>query len=212
MPSGRLFLNRDYIYENNRRARQRADWLYEYVYAYTDKAAEIGGDPSEPPPEPKTPAFPGRRRKDPDRDDKERQARWGMIAEIAEDYPRLLAWLAEGQVNGFWNVFGAWIGFLRLTPGPRRILWLKIFKPVARHAPWRMALYEAILQGRRNEDNKKADRLTDNLTVRGPGIPGLSAVTDVAVITPLRARRELREKIVDMSSGCVGISGPRGSG
>ena len=37
-------------------------------------------------------------------------------------------------------------------------------------------------------------------------------MTDVAVITPLRARRELRQKIVGMSSGCVGISGPRGSG
>ena len=212
LPSGRLFLNRDSVYSNNRRARQRADWLHEYVGAYADKAAEFGGDPGEPPREPKTPAFPGRRRTDPDRDDNERQTRWGVIAEVAEDYPRLLTWLAEGQVRGFWNVFGAWIGFLRLIPGLRRIVWLKIFKPVAPHAPWRVALYEAILQGRRNEANKKADRLTGNLTVRGLGIPGLSAVTDVAVITPLRARRELREKIVDMSSGCIGISGLRGSG
>jgi len=148
LPSGRLFLNRDSVYSNNRRARQRADWLHEYVGAYADKAAEFGGDPGEPPREPKTPAFPGRRRTDPDRDDNERQTRWGVIAEVAEDYPRLLTWLAEGQVRGFWNVFGAWIGFLRLIPGLRRIVWLKIFKPVAPHAPWRVALSGTLLQHR----------------------------------------------------------------
>jgi hypothetical protein len=211
-PSERLYLNRDHIYEKNRRARQRADWLYEYVYAYADKATEFGCDPSEPPPEPKTPAFPGSRRKDPDECHPAREDHWGVIAEVAEDYPRLMTWLAEGQVRGFWNLFGAWIGFMRLIPGLRKIVWLRVFKPVARHAPWRVALHEAILQDIRNDKNKKADRLAGHLTVRGPGIPGLSAVTDVAVITPLRARRDLREKIVDMSSGCVGVSGLRGSG
>ncbi len=212
LPSGRLFLNRDSVYANNRRARQRASWLYEYVCAYVDKAAELGSDPSKPPPDHKTPPFPGRRRNDPDKNDAQLQERWGMVAEVAEDYPRLLAWLAEGQVYGFWNVFGAWVGFLRLIPGLRWIVWLTIFKPVARHAPWRLALYETILQKRRYDHNEDADRLGDSLTVRGLGIPGLSAVTDEAVTTPARARQDLREKVVGMSSGCVGVSGLRGSG
>jgi hypothetical protein len=208
LPSGRLFLNRDSIYENSRRARQRAKWLYEDVSAYVDGAAELGGTRTKS----TTPPFPSLLGKDPEKDDKALADRWGVVAEVAEGYPRLLTWLAEGQVSGFWNVFGAWIGFLRLIPGLRWIVWRGIFKPVAHRAPWRVALYEAILQERRNDHNKNADRLTDQLTVRGPGIPGLSAVSDVAVITATRARRDLREKIVDMSSGCVGVSGPRGSG
>lgn len=116
LPSGRLFLNRDSIYENNRRARQRANWLYDDVNAYVDNAAELGRDPAVRPAKSGTPAFPNLWGKSPEKYDKTLWDRWGVIAEVAEDYPRLLAWLAEGQVSRYWNVFGGWVGFLRLIP------------------------------------------------------------------------------------------------
>ena len=63
--------------------------------------------------------------------------------------------------------------------------------PKARYAAWRVALYEAIRQDCRNDCNKKSDGLTDHLTIRGPGIPGLSAATDVAVILRDLARARI---------------------
>ncbi|MGA8465346.1 MAG: hypothetical protein WB688_14365, partial [Trebonia sp.] len=41
LPSGRFFLDRDSVYENNRRARQRALWLYDRVREDVDKAEEL---------------------------------------------------------------------------------------------------------------------------------------------------------------------------
>lgn len=208
LPSGRLFLDRDCVH-GNLRARQRARWLYDDVSTDVDSAPELGGS-ADSPPRQKARPFPRGGHNGPG--STEDQRHWGVIAEVAESYPRLLAWLAEGQVSRYWNVFGTWIALLRLIPGARRVVWHFLFKPVAYRAPWRAALYEAILQDRRHAINQAADRLPARLTVRGPGIPGLSAVTDVAVITPTGARDEMRRKIVSMSSGCVGISGLRGSG
>jgi hypothetical protein len=79
---------------------------------------------------------------------------WRTVAEVAEYYPRLLAWLSEGQVGLLWNVFGAWVSVLRIIPGVRWVLWHLIFKRVAAVAQWRVALYESILRGKRSDINR----------------------------------------------------------
>jgi hypothetical protein len=138
---------------------------------------------------------------------------WHLVAPIAERHPRLLAWLAEGQVTWYWNVFGTLIAILRLIRGLRWVVWHFLFEPVARSAPWRTELLESILQDQRrkiNEQSNSAARLSTALTITP--VPGLSAVTDVATITQNAACAEVREKIETMSSGCIGVSGLRGSG
>ncbi len=136
-----------------------------------------------------------------------------LVTEVADSYPRLLAWLTEGQVSRYWNVFGIWIAVLRLIPGVRWIVWLIVFKPVARHAPWRLALHEAILQDMRAKlnENRGAGRLSPKLALN-TCTPGLSAVTDIVAITPTATRDSLRTRIEKMSSGCIGVTGLRGSG
>jgi hypothetical protein len=62
---------------------------------------------------------------------------WYVVAECAENYPKLLIWLAEGQVRGLRNVFGSWVAVLRLVPGLRWLLWHYVFEPIAGRAPWR---------------------------------------------------------------------------
>ena len=112
----------------------------------------------------------------------------------------------------YWNVFGFWIAFLRLVPGLRWIVWRLLFEPVARRAPWRLELYEAILQRERYKRNNRpyANRFSPTLTIGKT--PGLSAVTEMAAITPTASREDMRRKIEKMSSGCIGVSGLRGSG
>jgi hypothetical protein len=136
---------------------------------------------------------------------------------VAEEYPKLLVWLTDGQVRRHSprNVFATWISAARLIPGLRWLLWRLIFRRVARRAPWRPALYEAILQQRWKNENRSEERrarLGDDFLSRTGGFPGLSAVSDLAVIMPTSARDELREKIVSMKAGCIGVSGLRGSG
>jgi hypothetical protein len=116
LPSGRWFLNRDVIYADNRRGRQRARWLCEAVCAYADSAAEFGGDPAKPSGKSRRPGpFPSLLGKDPEKDDATLEEQQGVVADAAEGCPRLPTWLAEGQVDGFWNAFGARAGCLRLS-------------------------------------------------------------------------------------------------
>jgi hypothetical protein len=155
--------------------------------------------------------FPGLwRRSRETREEWKRDRRLRMIAEVADSYPRLV-WLTEGRVSRYWNVFGIWIAILRSIPGMRRLVWLIVFKPVAGHAPWRLALREVILQKVRYELNSRAGRIALSLEV-SDYTPGLSAVTDMAMITPPAVRRNLRTRIEKMSSGCIGVTGLRGAG
>jgi len=55
--------------------------------------------------------------------EEELESAWKQVVRVAESHPRLLAWLAEGQVNWYWNVFGGWIAVLRLIPGLRWMVW-----------------------------------------------------------------------------------------
>jgi hypothetical protein len=137
---------------------------------------------------------------------------WDLVAEVAEHYPRLLSWLAEGQVGVLWNVFGVWVGMLRLVPGVRWLLWYLIFARVARVAPWRVALYESILQDKRKQINAKSPAPEGTEEIPRSGMPGLSAVTDEPVILPTAVGEDLDARIATMSSGCVGVSGLRGAG
>jgi len=41
LPSGRFFLSRDSVYETDRRARQRALWLYDQVLEDVEKTPEL---------------------------------------------------------------------------------------------------------------------------------------------------------------------------
>jgi hypothetical protein len=211
LPSGALFFDRDTVYEIGR-ARHRADWLYEQVRFDVDSAPEFG-DRAATPRGPQISPFP-KYGQNPQVDD----YKWHVVAECAEVYPKLLVWLAEGQVRGLRNVFGSWVALLRVIPGVRWLLWRFMFKPVAARAPWRPALYEAILEKRRlainreDIDSAAVDRFAPTLTARGAGTPGLSAVTDAAVFTPTGARDHLRDKVVSMTAGCIGVSGLRGSG
>lgn len=137
-------------------------WLYDCVLEDVEKAAELSilaadrHEAQEPP-------FPRLWGKEPRIDDGECRRIWGVVAEVTAAYPRLLAWLAEGRVSGTWNVFGFVVGVARLIPGLRWLLWHFMFEPVARYAPWRTALHEAILQEQR--EKKKAP--TDTLTCSG---------------------------------------------
>jgi hypothetical protein len=91
-------------------------------------------------------------------------------------------------------------------------MWRILFEPIARRAPWRLALYEVILEDVRYRLNRsRADRLSTKLAM-SDCTPGLSAVTDAAIITSTASRKDLRAKIEKMSSGCIGVSGLRGSG
>ena len=214
LPSERLFLDRDLVF-GNRRARQRAIWLYEQVRFQASLAPELGGTPglSEPPRPRPFPKFGA----DPERNIEA----WHSLAEVAESYPRLLIWLTEGQVSRLRNVFGFWVAIMRLIPGLRWLLWRLMFKPVAARAPWWPALYEIFLQKERSgrnqklraEEGKAADRgFGKTLTIPAGGTPGLSAISEVAVITQIHVRDILRGKVAGMAAGCIGISGLRGSG
>jgi hypothetical protein len=145
------------------------------------------------------------------------------VAEVADGYPKLLVWLAEGQVRGLRNVFGVWVAVLRLIPGLRWLLWHYVFRRVACRAPWRLALYDAIIQERRACSNAKfrapdqetcsaEPGLKTTLRIPADGTAGLGAVSEAAVKPPIAARGILRVKVAGMAAGCIGISGLRGSG
>ena len=225
-PSNRLFFDPDVIYEDAR-ARQRALWFYqdvgcdvrstpelEWCLAQADSAKDILDALTDAGPE--VGPFPSRwpelwrklRRKSQEGcKDWEHDERLRKIAEVADSYPRLLTWLAEGRVSRYWNVFGLWIGISRSIWVVRRLVWRYFFKPIAHHAPWRLALYEVILQAARVQlTGKCAGQPVSSST------QGLSAVTGIAMMTETAARRLLREKIEKMSSGCIGVTGLRGAG
>jgi hypothetical protein len=194
LPSGRLYLNPNDVYRD-RRAKRRAKWLVDDVWCQVEKAPELGNLPG----------------KCSGREEKPEDA-WPLVAEVAASHPRLLAWLSEGRVNWHWNVFGFWIGVLRACPGLGEVMWHFLFKPVARRAPWRLELREALLQEERQKRNHELmdSRLSTTLTIADT--PGLSAMTDVAMIMPTEALHKVHTKIERMSSGCVGVSGLRGAG
>jgi hypothetical protein len=198
-PSGRFNLDPNAVYRNPR-AAQRAKWLVEDVSADVDATPELSHVSRASGARPDVSAGGA--------------SAWELVATVAEGHPRLLAWLAEGQVTWYWNVFGALVAVLRLIPGLRRMLWHFLFEPVARTAPWRMEVLEAILQERRwklnNGPDSNARLSTTTLTIIEA--PGLNAVTDVATVTQNAACDDVREKIEKMSSGCLGVSGLRGSG
>jgi hypothetical protein len=226
-PSSRIFFDPDVIYEDDR-ARQRALWLYHDVGKQVRTAPELKRCPVQVESAKdrldaltgagqKVGPFPSpwrklRRKDQEDSQPWERDERLQRVAEVADSYSRLLTWLAEGQASGYWNVFGTWIAILRYIPGVRRLVWRYFFKPIADHAPWRLALYEVILQAVRSELNKKcADQPGLRLAMNNSA-QGLSAVTDIAMMTETTARRQLRTKIEKMSSGCIGVTGLRGAG
>lgn len=194
LPSGRLYLNPSDVY-HDKRALRRAKWLVDDVRSQVENAPEL--------------SHLGVKCTAPDENPEDV---WPLVADVAASHPRLLAWLAEGQVNWYWNVFGIWIGVLRAIPGLREVMWRVLFKPVARHAPWHLELYEALLQKERQKCNHALDhaRLSTELTIKNA--PGLSAMTDVAMILPTEACRDLQTKVQKMSSGCIGVSGLRGAG
>jgi hypothetical protein len=205
-PSEWLFLDRDDVFED-KHARQRAKFLYDKIAAEVAAAPEFRhGTRSSVPGHDRATAETGEIDQD----------SWHIMAEVAEGYPRLLVWLTEGQVgNGsLHNVFGLFIAVLRLIPGVREVLRRVLFNPAAQLAPWRPALYEAFLQRERERYVRPAEAVQPMppLVILPGGTPGLSAVTDVAVITQSSARDHLREKVVRMASGCIGVSGLRGSG
>jgi hypothetical protein len=222
-PSSRLFFDPDVIYEDDR-ARQRALWLYHDVGQDVRSAPELKGCPAQVKSAKdrldaltdageKVGPFPSRRRKDrTDGQQWKQDERLRRVAEVADSYPRLLAWLAEGQVSGYWNVFGIWIAICRYIAGVRWLLWRYFFKPIADHAPWRLALYEVILQAARYELNMTCADQPDLRFGVSNSTEGLGAVTDIAMMTETTARRKLRAKIEKMSSGCIGVTGLRGVG
>ena len=256
LPSTRLFLDPNVVYDD-RRARQRAKWLFDDVSADIKLASELDNfwpaDAADDPAEgaagddvgvtvpaaplsrsgwwnrlarrakrrgPKSHPFPPLWRREREVADEcaALEHAWTVVASVAEDHPRLLAWLAEGRISWYWNLFGTWVAFARLIPGVRRIIWHLLFKPVARRAPWRVELHEAILQNKRyafNRQDTDAKLVTSLAMRKAPGrrdTPGLSAVTEIANFTRTKSREEVRRKVEKMSSGCIGLSGPRGSG
>ena len=191
-PSSRLFLDPVDV-RKNKRAVRRAEQLIGHLCREADRAlpfppAQDGGLPSAESKEPTD---------------------WELVAGVAQTHPRLLVWLAEGRVTWYWNLFGTAIAILRLIPGPRSLIWRLFFKPVARNAPWCPELYEAVLQRKRHEHNRLSPR-REMLPMTGT--PGLSAVTEGTTLKRPAGYADLRDKIWRMSSGCIGVSGLRGSG
>jgi hypothetical protein len=208
LPSGTLFLDRDDVY-NDEGARYRAYALYDEILR------QVEADLAEAP---RRSNLHFLKKIADDKDNEECRKQWHLVAEVAEAYPKLLVWLAEGKVRGLRNVFGLVIGVACLVPVGQWLLWRLMFRKVAYRAPWRQALYETIRQRHLFEKNEKAknpsvdpDMFSATMTAEASRIR-LSSVTDVIVPLRRRALYDLHAKIVHMSSGCVGVSGLRGSG
>ena len=199
-----MFLDPNVIYQD-RRARQRAKWLFNYVRSealsspeFTETRLNLAPD-AESSRSPgvehvKVKPFPKMWSQADERDgDLEEDRGLQLVTEVANSYPRLVSWLTEGRVSRYWNVFGIVVSVLRTIPVVRWVVWQLIFKPVARHAPWRFALCEVILQQERYQLNNRLGnhKLSDKL-VMTDCTQGLSAVTDAAMIAPTTSRAELR--------------------
>src|SRR5438128_2725692 len=128
-PSGELFLDRDEVYQSAG-AQWRARWLYDHVRFKVHSHSELRDLGGRKPAPPRERPFPRRFRRH--RHPVISRAHWHVVAEVAENYPKLLVWLTEGQVHarGLRNVFGFYVAVLRLVPGLRWLLWQFIFKPV----------------------------------------------------------------------------------
>jgi hypothetical protein len=221
LPSGTLFLDRDVVYQDLR-ARYQAYALYDLIFRQV--RADLDGSPR---PDAGRLPFPNKvpcglselAEKRQERLDDLLLTAWHTVAEVAEAYPKLLVWLAQGKVSGLRNVFGALVAVARLMPGVRAILWHLMFKKVADRAPWRPALYEAVQQSYLRDKNQDAispdvppNRFGTEMDAPGAGRHRLSSVADVTVPMRTTARDNLRAEIVHMSSGCIGVGGLLGSG
>jgi len=224
-PSSRLVLDPVVVYQD-RRARERARWLFEdvnrEVWSSTEYESMQSGGAQDAKPAPSVPGKWSKIRNfmrpawlttgESEQDLAEDKA-LRLVAQVADNYPRLLIWLTEGRISSYWNVFGTWIAVAQVVPGLNWVLWRVVFRPIAYRAPWRMALHELILQEKRRAFNKSLgkERLATRIATTW-STQGLSAVTDVTLIAQTGSRKELRKIIETMSSGCVGVTGLRGSG
>ena len=221
LPSGTLFLDRDVVYQDSR-ARYQAYALYDLIFRQV--RADLEGSPR---PDASHLPFPNKvpyglsRLADERRESVEELllTAWHTVAEVAEAYPKLLVWLAQGKVSNLRNVFGALVAVARLLPGVRALLWRLMFEKVAERAPWRPALYEAVQQSYLRDKNRDAispdvppNRFGTEMNAPGVGQQRLSSVADVTVPMRTTARDNLRAEIVHMSSGCIGVGGLVGSG
>jgi hypothetical protein len=221
LPSGTLFLDRDDVYRDLR-AQYQAYALYDLVFRQV-KADLDGGDRDDA----KRMPFPNRvpdgwKKLACERGesiDSLKLTAWHTVAEVAEAYPKLLVWLAQGKVSDLRNVFGLVVAVGRLLPGVRAILWHLMFEKVAERAPWRPALYEAVLQSYLRDESRAAispkvapDRFITKMEAAKAVRCKLSSVSEVTVPMRTTARDNLRAAIVHMSSGCIGVSGLRGAG
>jgi hypothetical protein len=208
LPSGTLFLDRDDVY-NDERARYRAYALYDVILRRVEADLASEARPRN---------MDCLKKVTDDQDKEEYLKQWHTVAEVAEAYPKLLVWLAEGKVAGLRNVFGLLVALARLVPGVRWVLWYIMFRKLADRAPWRHALYEAVRQRYLLEQNEAAkdphvqpDMFSTTMRAESSRLR-LSSVADVTVPVHRMARDDLHAKIVHMSSGCIGLSGLRGSG
>ena len=143
LPSERLFLNRDEVFED-RRALKHASKLYNSIDEKVLDDLKPQGVTC------RDEVF--------ESQEAEEQTKWDTVAEVAEAYPKLLVWLAEGNVKGLRNVFGFFIALVRRVPGAQEVLWHLVFRKVADHAPWRIPLYEAIRQRHLRQENSRDPR------------------------------------------------------
>jgi hypothetical protein len=201
-PSSRLFLDPIEVYKN-KHAKHNARVLISRVSTEADSAPELSQHPTADGTRPAgaCAAAGGKEPSD-----------WEVVAGVAESHPRLLVWLAEGRVTWYWNLFGTMIALLRLVPGLSWLVWHFLFEPVASNAPWRPELYEVILQEKRHQRNCELRSAKAPVTLTITDTPGLSAVTDGTTLGHSVAYGEIRDRINKMSSGCIGVSGLRGSG
>lgn len=204
-PSSRLFLDPVDV-SKNKRAVQRASELVKRLSSDADYSPELL--PPGPPAEGSATPSPNKTGKPESR----KISPWELVAGVAERHPRLLVWLAEGRVTWYWNLYGTMIAALRLIPGVGRLMWRILFEPVEDNAPWRPELYETILQKKRYDLNMRLRQGPDPGSLTLKDTPGLSALTDVTMFTPPAGYADLEDKIMRMSSGCIGISGLPGSG
>ena len=219
LPSGTLFLDRDVVYQNLR-ARYQAYALYDLIFRQV--RADLEGRPR--PAAGRLP-FPNKvpcglnELADERRESIEELllTAWHTVAEVAEAYPKLLVWLAQGKVSGLRNVFGSLVAVARLLPGVRRF-WHLMFRrwPTAPPGAPPCTKPSTELPRDKNRDAIRPDvppnRFGTEMDAPGVGRQRLSSVADVTVPMRTTARDNLRAEIVHMSSGCIGVGGLLGSG
>jgi hypothetical protein len=131
-----------------------------------------------------------------------------LLVGTGQRYPPMLTWLTRGDLGRRRNFLG--IGLIRSLPYIRHR-----FERVAEVMPWRVDLHEAAMAVLRQRINQTPD-VTKATTVVGTHA-GIGAGTDLAVIgSPLsptvNGLEDAKRLVQTMASGCIAVSGPRGSG